>query len=384
MHDLGLQAAGLGFLSASYFYAYMPMQFPAGLLYDRFGPRLLLTMMIALCAGGALLFSQSDYLTIIALGRMMMGFGSAFAFIGTLVLVSRWFPASYFPVLTGIVQAMSSAGALLGTTPLAAAVEDYGWQGSIFALAMIGFILAIMAWLFVRDSPSGYVAVDCEHKKGHEWMRLLSVCKHSQTWLVGIYAFAMWAPIIVFAELWGVTYLSALYSMTRIEASVYMNYIWIGIAVGSPLLGFFSQWLKQRHLPLYLMSLLGLGSSVFLIYSPAILSSFVLSGLMLCIGFSAAGSILTFSVVKENNHPSAVGSAIGFNNMMVVAGGALLQPLVGVILDQFWDGQIIDHIPIYSMTAYRWSMLTIPACYLLAMILAIFGIRESFYKDMGQ
>ena len=110
MRDFGIHSAGLGFLAACYFYAYMPMQFPAGLLYDRFGPRILLTIMVAVCAVGALLFSRGDHLTIVAFGRALMGFGSAFAFIGTLVLVSRWFPASFFPVITGIVQSMSSVG----------------------------------------------------------------------------------------------------------------------------------------------------------------------------------------------------------------------------------------------------------------------------------
>lgn len=382
MRDLHLQATGLGFLSASYFYVYMPMQFPAGLLCDRFGPRILLTIMITICASGAFLFSQSDQVTVIALGRTMMGLGSAFAFIGTLVLVSRWFPASYFPVLAGVVQAMSSVGAILGTTPLAAAAENYGWQHSILILAIIGFVLAIITWLVVRDSPTGRVVVK-KHQNRSEWARLLTVCKNSQTWVVGVYAFAMWAPIIVFAELWGVAYLCEVYSITKTEASIYINYIWVGIAMGSPLLGVFSQWLKQRNFALYFMSVLGLASSLLLIYSPPT-SPFGLSGLMLCFGFSAAGCILTFSVVKENNGSDTVGSAIGFNNMMVVAGGALLQPLVGIVLSFFWDGQIIDNVPVYSVSAYRLGMLTIPSCYILAMILSIFEIRESFSSDIGQ
>src|SRR5437870_1283708 len=60
MQDLSLNAASLGLASAFYYYAYTPMQIPAGLLHDRFGPRRALTFAISTCALGALLFSYSS------------------------------------------------------------------------------------------------------------------------------------------------------------------------------------------------------------------------------------------------------------------------------------------------------------------------------------
>ena len=38
-----LSATGFGLLSAFYYYAYVPMQVPVGVLMDRFGPRRLLS-----------------------------------------------------------------------------------------------------------------------------------------------------------------------------------------------------------------------------------------------------------------------------------------------------------------------------------------------------
>jgi len=380
MRDLHLQAAGLGLLSASFFYAYMPMMFPAGLLYDRFGPRILLTIMVAVCATGALLFSHSKYIEVITLGRSMMGFGSAFAFIGTLVLVSRWFAAKYFPLMTGIVQAMSSVGAILGTIPLAQAVDQFGWRHSISGLAIAGFCMALAIWAIVRDSPKGHVIVKHQHSQS-EWKRLVTVCKKPQTWLVGLYAFTMWAPITVFAELWGVAYLRATYHLGTVNASSYITFIWIGVAIGSPLLGVISQRLRRRCLPLIAMALLGLFAFTIIAYIEN-LSSFWLYTAMLVFGFSASGCILTFSLVRENNALATVGSAIGFNNMMVVAGGALLQPLVGIILKYQWHGEMMDSVPIYSVNAYRLGLLVIPTCYIVALILARFFINETYCRDI--
>src|SRR3990167_9745219 len=53
MQTFGVSATGFGMISAFYFYAYAPMQLPAGLLFDRYGPRKLMTLAIILCAFGS-------------------------------------------------------------------------------------------------------------------------------------------------------------------------------------------------------------------------------------------------------------------------------------------------------------------------------------------
>ena len=44
MQDFSISAAALGNLSAFYFYSYVAMQIPTGILADTWGPRRLLTM----------------------------------------------------------------------------------------------------------------------------------------------------------------------------------------------------------------------------------------------------------------------------------------------------------------------------------------------------
>ncbi len=53
MKTFQVSAAGFGIISAFYFYAYAPMQLPAGLLFDRYGPRKLMTAALILCAVGS-------------------------------------------------------------------------------------------------------------------------------------------------------------------------------------------------------------------------------------------------------------------------------------------------------------------------------------------
>jgi fucose permease len=74
----------LGNLAACYFYAYLILQIPAGLLIDRFGPRKTTTLAIALCAVGSLVFAGADTLWMASVGRFLTGTGAAFAAVNCL------------------------------------------------------------------------------------------------------------------------------------------------------------------------------------------------------------------------------------------------------------------------------------------------------------
>jgi hypothetical protein len=71
------------------------------------------------------------------------------------------------------------------------------------------------------------------------------------------------------------------------------------------------------------------------------------------------------------------GTAIGFTNALVMMSGIIFQPFLGHILDLFWDGSVTDYgVPLYSTHAYQMSILTIPICLLVSLIMLRF-VRES-------
>ena len=84
MRDFKVQALALGSLSAFFYYTYVGMQIPVGILVDRFSLRWLLTSMIFICGLGCLIFASTTHLGVAALARLMMGFGAAFAFVSAL------------------------------------------------------------------------------------------------------------------------------------------------------------------------------------------------------------------------------------------------------------------------------------------------------------
>ncbi len=372
MHAFSVTAAGLGTLSACFYFAYTPTQLVGGVLYDRFGPRVLLTIATAVCALGAIVFASAHNIVFAAIGRSMIGFGSAFAFVGSLLLISRWFPANHFAWLAGIVQLLSSVGAIAGQIPLAESVAKYGWQVSLYSLGCVGFVLAACIYLFVRNYPSYYKKE--EHFEEHEKKKVTKVLYNRQTWLVALYSFAIWAPITIFAALWGVPFLVTYYGISTSYASTLMSIVWIGIGLGSPFIGWISEHYGIRKLPLMGSAIIGLIASLVALYVPISIGMMLIA--MLGLGIAASGQSLAFGLVKDLNPPSRVGTAIGFNNMAVVAGGALFQPLVGGLLNLFWNGQIVNNVPIYSLTAYKSSLFVMPICYILC-ILALRFVQET-------
>ncbi|STX42523.1 major facilitator family transporter [Legionella donaldsonii] len=375
MKTFQVSAAGFGIISAFYFYAYAPMQLPAGLLFDRYGPRKLMTSALTLCAVGSFFFASTDSLFTAALGRFLIGIASAFSFIGVLVLVSRWFPPQQFALLAGIAQSMSSIGAMFGEMPLAALIEQVGWRNASFILAFIGLCLAALIWFVIRDYPHQPTQPAPKRQFRDEWRRLLDVCSRSYTWIIGAYSFAIWTPIAVFAALWGVPYLQQKFQISVMVASGLCSMIWLGIGIGSPLLGWVSDRCNSRRLALAISSIFGLISTLVLLYFPDVPLNWMYVVLFF-LGFGAGGQTVSFAVVKDNNPPELVGTASGFNNLSVLLGGAIFQPLVGVILHHS-ESWLVNDIPVYSVESYNRALLVMPCCFLASLIIAIFILKES-------
>jgi len=192
MRDFSAGATILGNLSAFYFYAYAALQIPVGLLMDRIGPRRLMTGAVAVAAAGSVLFASSEAITGAYLGRLLIGAGAAFSWVGVLTVLIQWFPAHRFALFTGMAQAVGMAGAIFGQAPLALSVEQIGWRSTLIVVAAIGFALAIGTWLVVRDKPheaASSVGIGASLKV---------LLRNRETWLNAIFGLSMTAPILAF------------------------------------------------------------------------------------------------------------------------------------------------------------------------------------------
>lgn len=242
-----VNAATLGNLAALYFYAYAIMQIPAGIFLDTFGPRKLLTVAVATCICGVLLFASAHSLWHAQIGRLLIGFGSSFATIGSFKLASSWFSPNRFAFISGLTVMIGMLGAIFGGAPLAILVDHVGWRASLVLFGIIGIVLCALIWLIVRDCPMSATTSTSTIKKTNQYLQqdklissLSSIFKKKQNWLTAIYGGLIFAPTSAFAALWGVPYLMADHHLSNPIAASAISMIFLGWAFGSPFWGWFS------------------------------------------------------------------------------------------------------------------------------------------------
>jgi MFS family permease len=369
--DLHLSAAQLGWMSGYYFIPYTLMQFPAGLLFDRFKVRLVVIIPLLICASGAYVFSLANSGLEAALARVLMGLGGAYAFIAVLVVADDVFPSRHFAMLAGFAQLLAALGALAGVAPLQPVVNSLGWRTTMQVIALLGFLLALLIWLFVRYDRS----VDDASKPMPIRQSLKIIVKNKQTWVVAVYATCSWAPMAAFASLWGKQYLILSHQLLEMDAAWVVSLMWLGIGLGSPLLGWWSDWIKSRKLPLVLTSLLGLLSFSAILLFPQ-LPVRVLGGLIFLAGVACSGQVLSFAVVKDNNKAANHAAAIGFNNMAVVIAGLIFQPLIGELIDYHAGARALEVVQ-YTAQDYYFGIAVIPIVYAVGLLISLCLIKET-------
>jgi MFS family permease len=325
--DFSLSEAGFGGISSSFYYPYILLQVPAGLLVLRFGARKLLIGGIALCALSCFVTAFSRDLFWVEVARILMGLGSAPTFVCTATLATRWFPPTMLPILIALIEALGMLGPALGQEVLGWIVQTSGWRTGMMACGWFGLLLFVMILIFVRNSPaadevSGAVAT---RPSGLELVKVLFSLRLV---LVGLIGGMIYSAGLALAMLWGVSFFEM--HMRLVQASFCASFFSWGIVIGLPLFG----WLCGRlagPLPLLAFGAVLTGLSVALIlYGPATYLVFSL-GMFLC-GIANGSYALTFVIVGSAVPREYTGAAFGFANMAILAvGGLFFQPVIGVL-----------------------------------------------------
>jgi MFS family permease len=381
MHDFAINATMLGVMSSCFYYSYTFMQLPGGVLIDRYGVRLILSLASATCVLGVLLFALAPNVQMASIARFVMGCGSAVAFISVLHLSVAWFPLKYFALFVGITEMMGSVGAIGGNIPLTVMFNNYGWRNTILIFAVIGLVLSLLILLIVRNGPAAHKDSDVKPIKNKPLVNIKIVFSNMQTWFIGIYSFVIWAPALAFSALWGVSFLKVSCQITNIQAAEAISFSWLGVALASPFLGWLSDKVGRRCLFMSVPALTGAIAITYAIFVPNI-SLHLLYFIMFLIGFASSGQTISFATIKDNNHYSVVGTANGLNNMIVVSGGILFQPLIGKFLDWNWTGLLVDGVRVYDLHSYRIAFLSLPICYLIAFLASAFFIKETHCQSI--
>lgn len=334
-------AASLGALAATYFYVYTVMQLPTGILADTLGPRRILVAGGVVAAAGSLLFALAPDLSSALIGRTLIGLGVSVTFIAMLKILAVWYDERRFATMVGLCMLIGNLGSVLAGAPLSWLAQAAGWRGVFVGAAVLSALFAVACALLVRDRPNsdGTPAPRPRFDRTVILSALASVLKNRDTWPAMLVNAGISGSFFAFAGLWATPFLTQAHGLSREAATSHASLYFAGFALGCVLIGAFSDRIGKRRPVLIASS--HLYAAIWLVWLSGIAlpltASYALFALM---GLATASFTLTWACAKEVNPPLLSGMSTSVVNMCGFLTGALLQPAVGWVMDQRWNGAL--------------------------------------------
>lgn len=148
--ECGMSTTATADLAAAFFWAYLVLMIPTGLLTDVVGARCVAVLGFVVTAAGSFLFCFSDSFVELTLGRLLIAAGSPAAFVGLMRFVALAF-AERKATVSGRVNLLGNFGAMCSGAPLVLLLGVASWRDVWLGLGILSLALAAALYLLSRD-----------------------------------------------------------------------------------------------------------------------------------------------------------------------------------------------------------------------------------------
>ena len=367
MRDLGIGPEALGWLTGAFFLGFAAMQIPCGFFFDRFGPRRTVVGMLLLATLGGTIFTLAQSWPMLLAGRMLLGAGFGVMLIGSMVVISRWFPPDRFSTLAAMVLSIGLIGNVVATTPLAWASEAAGWRVVFAAAVVFSGLATIAVWLIVRDAPPGHPFLSRPPESPRQLLRgLAEVLSEPRLWPILALNFCNYACTFTVQGLWGGPYLREVHGLGAIAAGNVLLAAVVAYQVGMLVFGPLDRRLDTRKW-------IAVGGSSVIIALLGVLAlvpqppTWVPVAAICCMGFVSASSTMVMTHGRGIFPDRLIGRGMATMNTAVMLGVACMQSMSGIIVGAF------EPLPdgARSETAYR---------ALFAVLVVVLGVAVAIYS----
>lgn len=367
MKTFHLDMLGVSNLSSSFFYAYVLMQIPVGLIYDRYKTKPVLIFAAAVLTLGCFMMAMSQTFYMAMLARFLMGTGSAFGFIGLLQVTAQWFSPRKFALMLGLSEAFAMTGVTLGIILLAWLIGHYNWQVMMYGAGAVAALLMFAIIFILQDKPKEKTMGKIN--LANVVKQVVTVLKNKQLIVASVYAFFIFSIITAFTSLWGVSFLTHTSHVSRTLATSMMSAALIGIAIGGPLNGYLSSKVERPKLIMMYGAALATLTMSAVVFLPG-LSTMSYYILFFLVGVFCSTYIQALSIINASVDESIRGTALSVANMLIIASAPILQLSIGAMLDTNFF-----HLAVSMAENYRLSIAILPMGMLVAFI-TTFYVKE--------
>ena len=340
--ELGFSQLQISNIASLSLYIYALMQIPAGILIDRYGAREISSVGMIISGFGSILFGTMNNVYLAYLSRIMVGIGTSVILLAMFKVQGNWFKKEEFPSITAKFAFIGNLGTVFATFPLVYLNDYIGWRNSFILIGVVGIAIGISIYLIVRNTPKDYgFNVDLKVEQA-EKIRLQdglkSVFTNKSTWYNSLILFSLVGISTAFTSLWGVTYITDVYNVSKSVSAFIISFFTYGFVVGSMFMNFLFNKIKCSK-----FNILKIGAFInILIWGYIIILCKVKPPIILPIAFFIIGCInmghlQAFNDVKYKNEEKYSGLSTSIVNTSEFIGSGLINLIIAFIIQSSTD-----------------------------------------------
>lgn len=413
----GIDATTLSIFAVIQLVVYASMQIPVGTLLDRFGPTAVILAGGVLMMAGQLAMATVHDVNLAILARILVGAGDACTFISVMRMLPEWFSVRQLPTVGQFTGLLGQVGQLISVTPLAIAVELFGWTNGFIGVAAVGLVVAIAGFFILRDAPGRGTAFErLTGRQGRTTREAVSLGVSDSTAALAAVAppptevipivdgrsrkvpgigfwrrakrllsvpgvrLAYWVhfttpfPSTMFVLLWGTPFLTGGLGLSQAATGGLLSLTIVSGMVAGTLLGpLSSRFVERRVYIVITVTVLIMMNWLVVLLWPGVPPVWLIAVLMLVIALGGPTSMIAFEVGRSHTPRSFAGFGTGLVNTGGFTSALLAILFVGLALDIQGAGSPES----YTLEAFRWAFATQLPFWLFGLSMIVLEMRRT-------
>ena len=351
-NDIGAQPDDLAYALGLLFLVFAIMQIPVGWGLDRFGPRIVSSVLLLIGGGGgAFLFASAQNPSHINLSMALLGVGCSPILMASYYIFARNYSPKIFATLAATFLGIGSLGTLIGASPLTYFVGILGWRDAVELIGIFTIFISLFLLFTVKNPDIKY---ESSVSSGGFW----SILKSKDILLIAPIAIICYAPVAGLRGIWLGPYFEKKFEASIDEIGTIGLIMSLGMIFGTFFYGPLDRIFKTRKWIVLTGNFICLLSVAALSFLPELSYNFAIISFAL-IGFFG----MSFPVVVAHGRSfvpmELSGRGVTLMNLFAIGGVGVLQALSGLVFERTGDFGAVFSVYfiliLIGLVVYFWS-----------------------------
>ena len=351
-NDIDAQPDDLAYALGLLFIVFAVMQIPVGWALDRFGPRIVSSVLLLIGGGGgAFLFASAQNPSHINLSMALLGVGCSPILMASYYIFARNYSPKIFATLAATFLGIGSSGTLIGASPLTYFVGILGWREAVELIGIFTIIISAFLLFTVKNPVK-------KNRNSTSAGGFWSILKSRDILLIAPIAIICYAPVAGLRGIWLGPYFEQKFEASIDEIGTIGLIMSLGMILGTFFYGPLDRIFKTRKWIVVFGNSICLLSVAFLSFSPEVSYYFAI------ISFTVIGFFgMTFPVIVAHGRSfvpiELSGRGVTLMNLFAIGGVGILQTVSGAVFDLAGDFESVFSmyfiLILIGLAVYLWS-----------------------------